>query len=299
MKWYVPSWNGDMRLEPHPGDKSKTILRIEMPTPDEERVLNEIAGKAMRRKWLDKWEPFVSSEHPYRDANKWEFVIDAPLEEVGPMAAKIMRPGPAVLTAVRLVNGQVITSSESEADLAALAKDLAEKAEKDAQKAAKAAATVKRPTPCCPRCVHGSVGPAREVLLAFLDEHEHETWAHDRTLVVEGGLSGHRYLLAHRHTPTARRIGRVCFDLDDEAVVHFHDWTVPPEEEILAAKIILEHRESWLRNEATMFLGGRTLFKNPFGSADDGVADSDFTHNLGSVVAKMMRLLAAPTRGRT
>lgn len=162
---------------------------------------------------------------------------------------------------------------------------------KNEQLAAKAAATVKRPTPCCPRCIHGSVGPAREVLLAFLDEHEHETWAQDRTLVVEGGLSGHRYLLAHRHTPTARRIGRVCFDLDDEAVVHFHDWTVPPEEEILAAKLILEHREPWLRNEATMFQGGTDRFKNPFGDINDGVPDSDFVHDLGRGIDKLLRMV--------
>ena len=37
-------------------------------------------------------------------------------------------------------------------------------------------------------------------------------------------------------------------------MLHFHDNSVPPEEEVLAAKLILEHREPWLRNEATCLL---------------------------------------------
>jgi hypothetical protein len=70
-------------------------------------------------------------------------------------------------------------------------------------------------------------------------------------------------------------------------VVHFHDWRVPPEEEILAAKLILEHREPWLRNEATMLGGGKghgpdLVFKNPFGNGWDGVPDSNATSNFGN-----------------
>ena len=45
---------------------------------------------------------------------------------------------------------------------------------------------------------------------------------------------------------------KICYDIDDRCVLHFHDWTVPPEEEVLATKLILEHREAWLRNEATV-----------------------------------------------
>jgi hypothetical protein len=104
-------------------------------------------------------------------------------------------------------------------------------------------------------------------------------------LVAKGGITGHRYLLAHRHTPTAIKIGKICYDLDSENPLHFHDWTVPPEEEVLAAKLILEHREPWLRNEATFFGGyfsaGFKRFKNPFGDGGDGVPDSSFTSQFG------------------
>ena len=54
---------------------------------------------------------------------------------------------------------------------------------------------------------------------------------------------------------------------------------MPPEEEVLAAKLILEHREPWLRNEATCLQQtkdgkwhdlGFLRYKNPFGDASDG-----------------------------
>ncbi len=79
-------------------------------------------------------------------------------------------------------------------------------------------------------------------------------------------------------------MGRICYDLDARAVVHFHDMSVPPEEEVLAAKLVLEHREPWLRNEATLFGSGTMKFKNPFGGAGDGTWDSALTSRLGSAV---------------
>jgi hypothetical protein len=149
----------------------------------------------------------------------------------------------------------------------------------------KAAVTVRRPTPCCPQCTVGAVEPASEVLLAFLDEQQHKDWAKRRAIVVRGGLTGHRYVLAHRSTELAARIGRICFDMEDGLVIHFHDRSVPPEEEVLAAKLILEHREPWLRNEATTFGGHK--FKNPFGNGGDGVWDATLTRSIGTFVSAL------------
>lgn len=147
-----------------------------------------------------------------------------------------------------------------------------------------AAATVKRPTTCCPQSIAGVIEPAQEVLLRFCTPEQREQWLRERRLIAHGGISGHRYLLAHRHSPTAIKIGKCGFDLDDVAVMHFHDWTVPPEEEVLAAKLILEHREPWLRNEATCLGGHSSIFKNPFGNGGDGTHDAMFTEALGQAV---------------
>lgn len=280
MRWFIPSWNGDLRLEPDPKDPKLTILSIVKPTPAEVVTVNELGKIFHGMGWLPSWEIYEKK----RFQREKRFTVNAPLEKVGPIATSIMRPGNAVLTAIRFKDGVVETVSGK--DLPAL-QALSEKAaEAPPDKPAEAAVTVKRHTPSCPSCVPGSVSPASEVLLSFLNEEEHESWAKDRSIVVTGGLSGNHYLLSHRHSPFAQRARRMCYDLDDHEVIHFHDWTVPPEEEVLAAKLILEHREPWLRNEATLFaLRGNVMkFKNPFGDYYDGVPDAKFSSQFGAMI---------------
>lgn len=160
-----------------------------------------------------------------------------------------------------------------------------EKPEPKPEKKPEKAATTRRPTSCCPRCTEGSVEPATEVLLNFLDDEQHEMWAEERAFIAHGHLTGHRYLVAHRHSRHAQRAGKICFDLDDAAVLHFHNSAYPPEEEALSAKLCIEHRENWIRHEATC-LGGDFdwVFKNPFGGGGDGVPDSQFAGEIGSAI---------------
>lgn len=291
MKWYIPSWNGDLRLEPHPENAERTLLSIIKPTPAELVTVNQMGKTFEALGWLkEPWQEVVRK----RLARDQKIEITAPLEKVGPLASALMRPGKQVLTAVRFKGGLVETVSGQDPEALAA---LAEKAvDATPDKPAEAAVTVKRPTPSCPACIPGANSAASEVLLAFLSEIEHESWQRDRCIFVEGGLSGNRYRLSHRHSRFAQQSGRMCVDLDDRMIVHFHDWTVPPEEEVLAAKLILEHREPWLRNEATMLAGSfmpgdavqcvlgkpkLLVFKNPFGDGLDGVRDAFFTDQVG------------------
>ena len=275
MKWFIPSWNGDLRLEPV--DDDKTRLAIVEPTAAEREMLVKMGEAFEKEGWVEKWK------------KKWrkkdEVILNAPLEKVGPVASTIMRPGNAVITAISFKDGQVETSTGSQEELERLA---AQAKEKDA----KAAATVKRPTPCCPACTAGAIEPATEVLLSFLTPEQHEDWARGRQIRVEGGLSGHTYLLAHRFSPLARGLKRICVDLDDKVILHFHDWSVPPEEEVLAAKLILEHHEPWLRNEATLWdvmYKAELVFKNPFGDVTDGVFDAGFSLGFGEVLMNSLQ----------
>jgi hypothetical protein len=283
MKWYIPSWNGDLRLFPLESNEKHTVLEIERPTPSERKIIEAMTPEFVKRGWIEEGKIEVPAKHRLFSHAK-QFELTAPLEEVGPVVAKLMKPQDAVLSAIKFRDGRVETCSGSLAELEAMSK---EAAAAPLDKPAEAAATVKRPTPSCPSCIPGSIGPAREVLLAFLSEAEHRSWADKRAIVIEGGLSGHRYLLAHRHTPLAQRHGRICVDLDDNVVIHFHDWSVPPEEEVLAAKLILEHREPWLRNEATAFFSSDVMFKNPFGDGLDGIADAQLTRAMGAAFASV------------
>ncbi len=327
-RWFFPSWNGDVRIATHPDDETKTLITIIEPTIDEKRVLKSLAGIFDEKGWMGKrktiWNPRGNNE-------RQESVIHAPIHDIGLHMIGHLKPGIATLTAVKMEDGKVEARGSGEKgfltwiaslfgggekEAVGTVGDLAdildgkpdggfreEKGEETAvakpeetkpAKEEKAAATVKRPTPSCPRCIPGAIEPASEVLLSFLTDEQHEEWAKNRCFIAIGGLTGHRYLIAHRHSRQAQKAGKVCYDLDDGGVLHFHDNSVPPEEEALAAKLVLEHREPWLRNEATclglasaggLMIGGGGfdyVFKNPFGDGGDGVADSQFTGEIGS-----------------
>jgi hypothetical protein len=292
MRWFFPAWNGDFRLEPvlDPAPEggyregapaqdpvaTKCRLVVLKPTAGEREILAKYLAVAAEKKWLEGIADFIAKMA--EGDGDCEIPLEAKISDAGAELVRIMKPADRTITAVSFSDGRIKVAESAE--LKAVAK-LAAEGEK---KQAKAAASVARPTPCCPNCYTGAIAPATEVLLSFLDEEQHEQWARTRTLVAYGGQTGHRYLLAHRHTKAAERITRVCYDLDDQAVVHFHQHEVPPEEEILAAKLILEHREPWLRNEATMLGAGKQVFKNPFGGLMDGVADSKFTQAIGAFV---------------
>lgn len=287
MKLFLPSWNGDFRLEGN-GDAASVLIMHE-PTPQERIVVGSFLGAAKKSKWWkgdvpDKGQPYAGTEMVLN--------IEAPLAKASKALIKVARPADRTLTAVKFASGKMEVVEG--AGVAALAKveetvAAAEKEEKagGAGGGTAAAASVKRPTPCCPQCMPGAIKPATEVLLSFLTPDQHEQWMSERAMIVEGGLSGHRYLIAHRNSPIAQKVGKICFDVDDQAVIHFHDWSVPPEEEVLAAKLIMEHAEPWLRNEATTF-GGHERYKNPFGGGGDGVETSMFMNGFGSTMMSLL-----------
>lgn len=315
--WYFPSWNGDVRIETHPDDEGKTLITIIDPTAEELRVLRAMATLFVQKKWLGKRKTIWN---PRGNKDQQETVVEAPLLDIGLYMIGHLKPGIATLTAVKFKDGEVRAKATAEkgflswlnsflgkakdgkkvGDVGQLA-DLLENAasgesphrkeapdpdpEKKEEPKAEKAATVKRPTPSCPRCMPGAIEPANEVLQSFLTPEQHELWAKDRAIIVTGGITGHRYLVSHRHGRHAIKAGKICFDLDDLGVLHFHDNSVPPEEEVLATKLILEHREPWLRHEATC-LGGDFdfVFKNPFGGGMDGVPDSRLTGEVGSFI---------------
>ena len=280
--WFFPSWNGDFRLTPGDDDQTSKLL-VMAPTPHEMQLLAAFMKMARKKKWTRE----RLSEDDAIDTRT--IILGAPLSKVGPVLVKITKPTDRTLTAVSFKNGQLEVAETGAIET------IVAKAEGDPESRA---VSVARPTPCCPSCVPGSVEPASDVLLSFLNEQEHADWAKHRAVMVTGGRSGHRYLIAHRHSRTAVLNKKICYDVDDHCVLHFHDWTVPPEEEVLATKLILEHREAWLRNEATVLQQtskgewldlGFMRYKNPFGDASDGRPDAALTAAFGAVLQAALR----------
>lgn len=281
MKWWAfPSWNGDFRLVA--GDNQTSQLLIMQPTLHETQLLREFLIAANRKGWTR--ETLRENEI----VTTRTIVLTAPLAKTGPALMRKVKPKDRTLTAVAFKNGHLEVAET--ASLTALAARAA--GDEGAR-----AVSVARPTPSCPDCVPGAIASANEVLQAFLTAKQHADWAVHRAITVYGGQSSHRYLVAHRHSTIARQLRRICYDLDDHFELHFHDWSVPPEEEVLATKLILEHREPWLRNEATcvrllpdgqwldLSILGKKYYKNPFGGASDGRPDAALTAALGRTLA--------------
>lgn len=313
-RWFFPSWNGDFRLL----DATETsyrdrvdgcVLEVVNATDGEREKLDAFLRIAVEKKW--------TALKKLGQEERQEILLSISLDEAGKALLPILKPADRTITAIKSEGGKLVVHDTAEmlatpvvagdavvdnADVPGLP---AKKPKKEETKASLA-----RPTPSCPQCVPGAITRASEVLLAFLSPEEHAMWAAERHIIVTGGLTGCRYVLAHRHSPLAARIGRICFDIDSGVVVHFHDNSVPPEEEVLAAKLILEHREPWLRNEATMlgrvygFSGGEDhlldtdgmvvmhsgtakpfVFKNPFGDVLDGVWDAHVSQKIGKALA--------------
>lgn len=291
--WYMPSWNGDFRLievqnstyRDSAGDDA-CVLEIVDPTEHETGLLTDFLADAVKKKWTAV-QKIVTKE--VNGQQRQEVLLATSMDDAGKALVKVVKPVDRTITAVRYENGKLVVHDTAAlvAPTPAVTPEVVPKAgEGEKKKEETKAASLTRPTPSCPQCVPGATDRASEVLLAFLTPDEHDLWARERHLVVTGGLSGNRYVIAHRHSKLAAKIGRICFDLDDDCVVHFHDNSVPPEEEVLAAKLILEHREPWLRNEATM-LGlpwNKLRFKNPFGDGMDGVPDARTTQAIGDAL---------------
>jgi hypothetical protein len=279
VKLYIPSWNGDFRLE-DAGD-GKTKLVVHKPTAQEQKIVGEFLRRAGLKGWVDDRDREVR----FGDGDRGEVTIAAPLSAASKVLIRLTRPKKQTLTAVSFSDGKLsVIEGADEAAIEKIGDAIAKATATETPKEPAKGASVRRPTPCCPDCEIGSVEPASEVLLSFLNEAEHETWSRERAIVVTGGLTGHRYILAHRRSPIAAYNTKICFDLDDGQILHFHDNSVPPEEEVLAAKLILEHREPWLRNEATLLHGENMKFKNPFGGLSDGTETAAFVSEIGRVI---------------
>lgn len=264
---FIPAMSGDYRLEADPDAPERSVLTIENATPHEADVLAKFLQTAARKTWIDT-VPTLALE------GLQTVLVRAPVAEAGAelvVATGGMRPG--TLLAVRSTSG-TLTVTET----------LAEVAPALAAPEAVAAVQVPRPTPCCPSPELAAEVRASDVLKAFCTPAQWADWTLRGFVTCLGGYTGHRYRIVHRNNALAVKQGRICADLDDLAVLHFHNSLLPPPEEVLSALLILQHREDWLRNGSTCLSSRFTdVFVNPLGHPTlDGVSDADLVRKIGT-----------------
>lgn len=263
MRIYLPRFNGDFRIEEDPEDKTRTILVVNNPTPAEVEALKRFEKKAVKKGWTE-----VGKIH-----EREKTVLVAPYQDVGLLLLDIfeMKGRRGILTAVAFEGGKLRVTDVIDDDLPRWLKT----AEDDG---GQAAAVVTRPTLSCPE-VGGRMEKrdqlAEEVLLAFLSAEQKNEWRRDRAITVFGGRTGYCYRVHGRDTQTARRLGRITFDVTNRTVLHHHLETVPAAEEVLSVAVILQTREHWLRVHGEVDRPGKSImFSSPMKETDNYVPHS-------------------------
>lgn len=290
--WHIPSMTGDFELKVHPDRDDRCLLIVENPTPDELDKLGKFLGKCRRWKWIDKYAGIAPT-------GRSELTVEAPLAKAGKHLMTVTMPERGRLTAIKNSDGtmELVTTSEDPKEQEKIA------AAADSDKA-DTAVTVKRPTKCCPFPIEGPLFRSSRVLKAFCTPEQWHDWLTNGWILARGHLSGHLYRICHRHHPAAQVQGKICWDLTDHHVIHAYDWSVPPAEEVLAFKLILENHEPWLRSRATTLRGpGALIFSDPSDNGfGEGVWDAHVYRSLGAMMQGAedgLRTALAMFTGRT
>jgi hypothetical protein len=233
MIWYVPSFYGDVRLEKK--EKSLTEVRWEKLTEAERVAMAALSKRAADRGWIPKTTTSPSSIVDALAAAKGMVVLDAPLEKVRGVLAKVLKPNRKLVEVVKFADGRM--SDEVSAP------------------GAVAGVTVSKPVLGCPAPDLAAADlRAREVLFAFLGEGQQLDFDRHNAFVSVGAATGHQYMVTSRRARRvlARHGGRQLYDLDEQRAFCVHDDEVPEAEEMLALHVMLQlpWGERYLRHQA-------------------------------------------------
>lgn len=233
--WFVPVWSGDFRLEKS-GDNS--VLSVEDPTDADRRLLAPFLRTAVEMGWLDAL-PNISL------FGRTEVPLRGTVEELGPLLVGHTHTNAKLWTAVRHYDGNVTVQE------GASIRPLGEETTKDKQlpavrkKEPMAAATVREPTIGCP-APSPADRRASEVLQTFSTTAQMRAWRDHGAMKVVGCHTGAAYWLYHRGEAAARGLGHCLVEATTSREICVWDACVPAEEEALAIKLAVEHRERWL-----------------------------------------------------
>lgn len=243
MKWYIPSFHGDISLE----EKGKeTLLLATNLSPDETKALKLLRDKALCNLWgLRPWttaEEFRSLDSPsYRTAAGVQIRLAAPLATVQKFLAKALKPDRILVQVVKHRDGKLAEPAVESSDAPT------------AQPDPVVGTTVAKPVVGCPA---PDFSPAEiratRVLEQFLNEAQIEDFRRFNRFVTVGADTGHRYMLTSRlqRDQLGNFAGRSLYDLDERRAYCVHDWEVPAAEELLALHLFLSlpTREAYLRS---------------------------------------------------
>lgn len=260
MKWYIPSWSGDFRLERVTDITS--LLTVEDPTPGDMGKLRTFFVEARERGWVDAAVGVAPK-------GRTEIPVAASVSEAGPfLSGVIYMPRTPLWLVVKSVGGEIrvwdteaqrLMDEEAARTRNVKIKEAAEEAERDAALAkitpqTTDAAAIRPPRVGCPAPLACN-RRASEVLRAFSTARQIADFEAKGYMRVVGNTSGEVYYVFHRDEAARRGFGHSVVKADGAEVCVWDDG-VPAEEEALGIKLGLEHREiSLLGRDRIALLG--------------------------------------------
>jgi len=238
--WFFPVRSGDFRLQATstPGE---TLLSVEDPTDSDRKLLIPFLKTAVEMGQLE-------TVPEIRFVGLTEISLKGTVEELGPILADHVHADSKLWTAVRHTDGKIFVTDGAETELKQLPVKR-KKAEIASRK--EAAATVREPWVGCPP-PETAVRRASEVLRTFSTRSQWEQWEEHGAMKLIGNATGKAYWLHHRSVAAARGLLHLLIEAKSGRDICVWDDRVPAEEEALAIKFAVEHRENWLRGVGTL-----------------------------------------------
>lgn len=246
-RWFVPSMYGDVNVK----QVSPKVCSVEWEklTVSEKHALITLEEHARKKGWIgrtDRMDDF---------SKKGEIRLEAPLEKVSKMLAKLLKPGRKLVSAVRFSDGkmqEIIEADYVERDEAGREikgrraeegklLSMKPKVESDPPAPEAIAATVAKPYVGCPAPdFENAEIRARYVLEQFLTEEQLADFRKYNRFVSLGATTGHRYVVSSRHSKSSMdQFHRSLYDLDERRALCVHDWNVPAAEEMLMLHVLV------------------------------------------------------------
>ncbi len=218
MKMYYTSNYGDVNIE-QIGDN--VILKTTSLTTIEEKLI-----KHLLTKYEDKILELKDTDGSLE--NKEFTIQNIKLADVHKVMTKILKKDKPILTALKFKDGKIEVTEELK--------------DKDTEEAI-TGATVEKPHRHCPvPSFMETEFRASQVLKEFLTDQQLKDFEHHRQIVCKGNYSGKNYLITSRWSPKISTYGQI-FDLVTNELICANCNELPPSEELLSLKLMIEHKE--------------------------------------------------------
>lgn len=241
MKWYVPSFYGDIRLERLPQTDTKA-KEVTMVTWSKLTALEKGAIIRLGDIVVDKSMTSSPFDSDLFGKDEGRIELTASVTRIQKILSRALKPGRKIVDVVMFESGKMVETTTA---------DVEEVVKKESSKAV-AGASVGKPTLGCPMpdLVKADLR-ATEVLFAFLDDQQRDDFQLNNAFITQGAATGHRYMVTSRHaTDRLSHYRRQLYDLDEKRPYCVHDYDVPAAEEMLALHLLLQipNHEYFLRH---------------------------------------------------